>query len=68
MVEIGLRPNQTPASYEEIHRALLAGLLGNLGVKTESQEYAGAREIKFHLFPGSVMFKKAAEMGDGGGS
>ncbi|BAN36037.1 ATP-dependent helicase HrpA [Sulfuricella denitrificans skB26] len=59
VVEIGLRPNQTPASYEEIHRALLAGLLGNLGVKTESQEYAGAREIKFHLFPGSVIFKKA---------
>jgi ATP-dependent helicase HrpA len=59
VVEIGLRPNQTPASHEEIHRALLAGLLGNLGVKTESQEYAGAREIKFHLFPGSVIFKKA---------
>ncbi len=59
VVEIGLRPNQTPASYEEIHRALLAGLLGNLGVKTESQEYAGAREIKFMLFPGSVIFKKA---------
>jgi ATP-dependent helicase HrpA len=59
VVEIGLRPNQTPASYEEIHRALLAGLLGNLGVKTETQEYAGAREIKFHLFPGSVIYKKA---------
>ncbi|MBZ0095060.1 MAG: ATP-dependent RNA helicase HrpA, partial [Sulfuricella sp.] len=59
VVEIGLKPNQTPASYEEIHRALLAGLLGNLGVKTETQEYAGAREIKFHLFPGSVIYKKA---------
>ena len=59
VVEIGLHPNQTPASYEEIHRALLAGLLGNLGVKTETQEYAGAREIKFHLFPGSVIYKKA---------
>ncbi|MHB1620023.1 MAG: ATP-dependent RNA helicase HrpA [Sulfuricella sp.] len=59
VVEIGLRPNQTPASYEEIHRALLAGLLGNIGVKTETQEYAGGREIKFHLFPGSVIYKKA---------
>ena len=59
VVEIGLRPNQTPAGYEEIHRALLAGLLGNLGVKTETQEYSGAREIKFMLFPGSVIFKKA---------
>jgi len=58
-VEMGLRPNQTPASYEEIHRALLAGLLGNLGVKADAQEYAGAREIKFMLFPGSVIFKKA---------
>ncbi|MDD5242026.1 MAG: ATP-dependent RNA helicase HrpA [Sulfuricella sp.] len=58
-VEMGLRPNQTPASYEEIHRALLAGLLGNLGVKADAQEYAGAREIKFMLFPGSVIFKKS---------
>ncbi|MHB0984711.1 MAG: ATP-dependent RNA helicase HrpA [Sulfuricella sp.] len=58
-VEMGLRPNQAPASFEEIHRALLAGLLGNLGVKTETQEYAGGREIKFFLFPGSAIFKKA---------
>ncbi|MCE5180653.1 MAG: ATP-dependent RNA helicase HrpA [Betaproteobacteria bacterium] len=58
-VEMGLRPNQTPASYEEVHRALLAGLLGNLGVKADAQEYAGAREIKFMLFPGSAIFKKA---------
>ncbi|MDD5329727.1 MAG: ATP-dependent RNA helicase HrpA [Sulfuricella sp.] len=58
-VEMGLKPNQVPAGFEEIHRALLAGLLGNIGVKTESTEYAGAREIKFHLFPGSAIFKKA---------
>ena len=58
VVELGLRQNQQPARYEEIHRALLAGLLGNLGVKTETQEYAGAREIKFQIFPGSALYKK----------
>ncbi len=58
-VEMGLKPNQVPAGFEEIHRALLAGLLGNIGVKTETAEYAGTREIKFHLFPGSAIYKKA---------
>jgi ATP-dependent helicase HrpA len=56
--EMGLRPNETPAGYEEIHRALLAGLLGNIGFKgDESGEYLGARGIRFHIFPGSVLRK-----------
>jgi ATP-dependent helicase HrpA len=56
--EMGMRPNETPAGYEEIHRALLAGLLGNIGFKgEESGEYLGARGIKFHIFPGSVLRK-----------
>ncbi|MBZ0093299.1 MAG: ATP-dependent RNA helicase HrpA, partial [Sulfuricellaceae bacterium] len=57
-VEMGLRPNEIPAGYEEVHRALLAGLLGNVGLKAEGLEYLGAREIKFLLFPGSVLHKK----------
>jgi ATP-dependent helicase HrpA len=56
--EMGLHANQTPASYEQIHRALLAGLLGNIGCKAdEGGEYLGARGIKFTIFPGSVLRK-----------
>ena len=33
--EMHLRINQKPAAYEEVHRALIAGLLGNVGTKGE---------------------------------
>ena len=56
--ELGMKPNAAPASYEQIHRALLAGLLGNIGMKSdESGEYLGTRGIKFLMFPGSVLRK-----------
>jgi ATP-dependent helicase HrpA len=49
--------------YEAIHRALLTGLLGNIGVKSEpatdkSPQYDGARGIGFFLHPGSGLAKK----------
>ncbi len=59
--ELGLRLNPSPATYEQVHRALLAGLIGNIGVKTDEGNYQGAREIKFHIHPGSSLFKKAAK-------
>jgi ATP-dependent helicase HrpA len=56
--ELGMHPNEEPASYEQIHRALLAGLLGNIGTKSdEGAEYLGARGIRFLIFPGSVLRK-----------
>ncbi len=56
--ELGLKPNEIPASYDEVHRALLAGLLGNIGFKADKDnEYLGARGIKFFIFPGSVLKK-----------
>ena len=56
--EMGLKPNDIAAGYDEIHRALLAGLLGNIGFKTEKEgEYLGARGIKFAIFPGSTLKK-----------
>ncbi|HEX2198824.1 MAG TPA: ATP-dependent RNA helicase HrpA [Burkholderiales bacterium] len=40
--------------YRQIHRALLAGLLGNVGMRDEADaSYTGARGIKFWLHPGS---------------
>jgi ATP-dependent helicase HrpA len=51
-----------PATYDAIHRALLAGLLGNLGCKSEeSAHYLGARGIKFLIHPGSALQKKAGK-------
>jgi ATP-dependent helicase HrpA len=55
--ELKLKPNQVPASYEEIHRALLTGLLSNIGFKHEQYEYLGARNLKFFIFPGSGQHK-----------
>ena len=56
--ELKMNVNGTPATYEQIHRALLAGLLGNIGFKgEEGDEYLGARGIKFAIFPGSVLRK-----------
>ncbi len=49
---------QKEANYEQIHKALLAGLLGNIGFKDgESESYAGARGIRFYITPGSTLKK-----------
>ncbi len=45
--------------YARVHRALLTGLLGNIGLKTEEGNYLGARGIKFWIHPGSALAKKA---------
>lgn len=53
-----LKPNQEQASYEAVHRALLTGLLGNLGHKDEDGSFLGPRQRRFHVFPGSALYKK----------
>ena len=50
--ESSVRPEKAEG-YRAIHRALLAGLLGNVGVKDEESAYTGARGIKFRIHPGS---------------
>ncbi len=53
------RINARPASYEQLHLSMLAGLLGNVGYKLEDEEaYLGARGIKFHKHPGAHLSKK----------
>ena len=47
--------------FGHIHRALLAGLLGNVGMKTEEGNYLGARAIKFWVHPGSGVGRKAGK-------
>ena len=54
--------NATPATYDQIHLALMAGLLGNIGLKHETDPvYLGARSIKFSVHPGSNLFKKGGK-------
>ena len=59
------RLNEQPASYEALHKSMLAGLLGNIGWKMEEAEtgagqppYLGARGIKFHPHPGAHLKKR----------
>ena len=58
--EHGWRINEAEATFEQIHLALLTGLLGNIGLKADDEPYyLGARTIKFYLWPGSALVKKA---------
>ncbi len=51
--------NTQPASYEQIHLSMLSGLLGNIGVKSDEEDwYLGARGIKFYKHPGAHLNKK----------
>jgi ATP-dependent helicase HrpA len=53
------RINTQPASYEQLHLSMLAGLLGNVGYKLEDEDvYLGARGIKFYKHPGAHLSKK----------
>ncbi len=58
--------NTQPAGYEALHKALLTGLLGNVGCRIEAEgkagaaagEYLGPRGIKFHRHPGAHLSKR----------
>ncbi|HSW03293.1 MAG TPA: ATP-dependent RNA helicase HrpA [Aquabacterium sp.] len=59
VAEHGWRLNGSPATYEQLHLAMLAGLLGNVGQKSDDEEwYLGARGIKFWRHPGAHLSKK----------
>ncbi|MDD4916065.1 MAG: ATP-dependent RNA helicase HrpA [Methylococcales bacterium] len=55
--DLKLKLNANPANYEQIHCALLPGLLSNIGFRHEQFEYLGARGLKFFIFPGSGQHK-----------
>ena len=57
--EMGLPINSEKSEYQQIHTALLSGLLSHIGLKeAEKQQYLGARNAHFAIFPNSVLFKK----------
>ncbi|MBS0448266.1 MAG: ATP-dependent RNA helicase HrpA [Proteobacteria bacterium] len=59
VAEHGWRLNGAPATYEQIHLSMLAGLLGNIGLKSDDEDwYLGARGIRFWRHPGANLSKK----------
>ena len=57
--EQGWHLNERPASYEQLHLSMLCGLLGNIGCKSDEEDwYLGARGIKFYRHPGAKLSKK----------
>ncbi len=57
--EQGIPLNSEPADFRGVHTALLTGLLSHIGQKdADKQEYTGARNARFSIFPGSGLFKK----------
>tara|TARA_B100001059_G_scaffold236557_1_gene287756 strand:+ start:2335 stop:6270 length:3936 start_codon:yes stop_codon:yes gene_type:complete len=56
--EMEFKFNTEPASYENVHKSLLAGLLSHIAQKEEGAEYLGARQRKLQIFPASNLYKK----------
>ncbi|GAA2295874.1 ATP-dependent RNA helicase HrpA [Streptomyces hawaiiensis] len=60
--QMGIHLNEDDAPADRIHLSLLAGLLSHIGMKDVKEgaknEYLGARNAKFAVFPGSALFKK----------
>ncbi|WP_028804534.1 ATP-dependent RNA helicase HrpA [Streptomyces sp. 142MFCol3.1] len=60
--QMGIHLNEEDAADQSIHVSLLAGLLSHVGMKDvkdgAKNEYLGARNAKFAVFPGSALFKK----------
>ncbi|MET9912216.1 ATP-dependent RNA helicase HrpA [Streptomyces sp. NPDC006476] len=60
--QMGIHLNEDDAPADRVHVSLLAGLLSHIGMKDVKEgaknEYLGARNAKFAIFPGSSLFKK----------
>ncbi|WP_333607311.1 ATP-dependent RNA helicase HrpA [Arsukibacterium sp.] len=56
--EQGLTLNSSTPDYQQLHSALLTGLLGQVGVRDSDADYLGPRQTRFYAFPGSHLFKR----------
>lgn len=56
--DMGLLLNTEPASYQNIHCAILSGMSSHVAFLSDKHEYTGARDIKLNLFPASGQFHK----------
>jgi len=58
IADLKFKPNDEAAKYDQIHRAILSGLLSNIGFRSDDSEFVGSRQKKFFVFPGSNLQKK----------
>ncbi|MFE2077785.1 ATP-dependent RNA helicase HrpA [Streptomyces misionensis] len=60
--QMGIHLDEKDAPADRVHVSLLAGLLSHVGMKDvregNKNEYLGARNAKFAIFPGSALFRK----------
>ncbi|MFJ9543443.1 ATP-dependent RNA helicase HrpA [Streptomyces sp. NPDC101225] len=60
--QMGIQLNEDDAPGDRVHVSLLAGLLSHVGMKDvkdgNKNDYLGARNAKFAIFPGSALFRK----------
>lgn len=58
MHDFGYKTHDDPAPYPAVHRALLTGLLGNIGFQSDRGAFEGPRGVTFSVFPASTLAKK----------
>ncbi|MFJ4429926.1 ATP-dependent RNA helicase HrpA [Pseudomonas sp. NPDC089395] len=56
--ELQLAVNKEPSDYQKMHKAILSGLLSQIGQKTEEGDYQGARQRRFWVHPSSGIGRK----------
>ena len=56
--DLDIKSNESAASYESLHKAILSGMLSHIGFRAEQKEYLGARNRRFIMAPGSAGYKK----------
>ncbi len=56
--DLGLKRNATAAQHADLHRAILCGLLGSIGLQDEKREFLGARGTRFVIAPGTPLASK----------
>ncbi|MGP9605641.1 ATP-dependent RNA helicase HrpA [Glutamicibacter sp. AOP33-2CA-4] len=59
-ITVAAAPVDPAANEDAVHKSLLSGLLGHIGLYDErKRDYQGARGGRFSIFPGSALFKKS---------
>jgi len=53
--DLDLRPSRAPASYAQLHQAILTGFLGSVGALNPKREYDGPRGMRFVIAPGTPL-------------
>ena len=56
--DLQLTVNKEPVDYPRMHKAILSGLLSQIGQKTEEGDYQGTRQRRFWIHPSSGIGRK----------